>query len=128
MSLERASGGTSFLDVLDRVLDKGIVIDAWWRISLEIDHITIVERAIIGGHVDARPAPGKSLLFDKFGSAASSHSARRKDDDEASGPSGSDSRGKGLGPNAEPPRQGPMRVHRPRAQEQPTEGIKDLLH
>jgi len=128
MSLEHASGGTSLLDVLDRVLDNGIVIDAWWRISLEIDHITIVERAIIAGHVDAGPAPGTSLLFDKFGSAASSHSALRKDDDDASGPSGSDSQANGLGPTAAPPCQGPMRVHRPRAQEQPTEGIQDLLH
>jgi hypothetical protein len=27
MPVERASGGTSLIDVLDRVLDKGIVID-----------------------------------------------------------------------------------------------------
>jgi hypothetical protein len=34
MAVERAPGGTSLIDVLDRVLDKGIVIDAWVRISL----------------------------------------------------------------------------------------------
>jgi len=34
MAVERASGGTSLIDVLDRVLDKGIVIDAWVRVSL----------------------------------------------------------------------------------------------
>jgi hypothetical protein len=28
MAIERAPGGTSFIDVLDRVLDKGIEIDA----------------------------------------------------------------------------------------------------
>ena len=28
MPVERAAGGTSLIDVLDRVLDKGIVIDA----------------------------------------------------------------------------------------------------
>lgn len=33
MPVERASGGTSLIDVLDRVLDKGIVIDAWVRVS-----------------------------------------------------------------------------------------------
>jgi Gas vesicle protein len=33
--------GTSLIDVLDRVLDKGIVIDAWVRLSLVgIDLIT----------------------------------------------------------------------------------------
>jgi len=33
--------GTSLIDVLDRVLDKGIVIDAWVRVSLVgIDLIT----------------------------------------------------------------------------------------
>ena len=41
MAVERASGGTSLIDVLDRVLDKGIVIDAWVRVSLVgIDLIT----------------------------------------------------------------------------------------
>lgn len=29
----RAPGSTSFLDVLDRVLDKGLVIDYWSRVS-----------------------------------------------------------------------------------------------
>ena len=33
MAVERASGRTSLIDVLDRVLDKGIVIDAWVRVS-----------------------------------------------------------------------------------------------
>src|SRR5437763_341176 len=34
MPVERAPGGTSLIDVLDRILDKGIIIDAWVRISL----------------------------------------------------------------------------------------------
>ena len=33
MVLERA-GTASFIDVLDRVLDKGIVIDSWMRVAL----------------------------------------------------------------------------------------------
>jgi hypothetical protein len=37
MAVERTTGGTSLIDVLDRVLDKGIVIDAWVRVSLVID-------------------------------------------------------------------------------------------
>src|SRR6202035_12095 len=46
--VERAPGGTSLIDVLDRVLDKGIVIDAWVRVSLVgIDLITVEARVIV---------------------------------------------------------------------------------
>ena len=48
MVLERQPGGTRLLDVLDRVLDKGIVIDAWVRISLVgIDLITVEARVVV---------------------------------------------------------------------------------
>ena len=48
MPLERAAGGTSLIDVLDRVLDKGIVIDAWVRVSLVgIDLITVEARVVV---------------------------------------------------------------------------------
>ena len=48
MAVERTPGGTSLVDVLDRVLDKGIVIDAWVRISLVgIDLITIEARVVV---------------------------------------------------------------------------------
>lgn len=48
MPVERASGGSSLIDVLDRILDKGIVIDAWVRISLVgIDLITIEARVVV---------------------------------------------------------------------------------
>ena len=48
MAVERHSGGTSLIDVLDRILDKGIVIDAWVRISLVgIDLITVEARVVV---------------------------------------------------------------------------------
>ncbi len=48
MAVERRPGGTSLIDVLDRVLDKGIVIDAWVRISLVgIDLITVEARVVV---------------------------------------------------------------------------------
>jgi gas vesicle structural protein len=48
MAVERVSGGSSLIDVLDRVLDKGIVIDAWARISLVgIDLITAEARIVV---------------------------------------------------------------------------------
>jgi gas vesicle structural protein len=48
MPVERAPGGTSLIDVLDRVLDKGIIIDAWVRISLVgIDLVTVEARVVV---------------------------------------------------------------------------------
>jgi hypothetical protein len=48
MPVERAPGGTSLIDVLDRVLDKGIIIDAWVRVSLVgIDLVTVEARVVV---------------------------------------------------------------------------------
>ena len=48
MPVERAAGGTSLIDVLDRILDKGIIIDAWLRVSLVgIDLITVEARVVV---------------------------------------------------------------------------------
>jgi hypothetical protein len=46
MAIERA-GGTSLVDVLDRVLDKGIVIDATVRVSLVGFEIITVEARVV---------------------------------------------------------------------------------
>ena len=48
MSVERNSAASSLIDVFDRVLDKGIVIDAWARDSLAgIDLITVEARVVV---------------------------------------------------------------------------------
>src|SRR5512135_3455040 len=48
MAVERATSGSSLIDVLDRVLDKGIVIDAWVRVSLVgIDLLTVEARVVV---------------------------------------------------------------------------------
>src|SRR5215468_492871 len=48
MAVGRAAGGSSLIDVLDRVLDKGIVIDAWLRVSLVgIDLVTVEARIVV---------------------------------------------------------------------------------
>jgi hypothetical protein len=47
MGVERA-GNSSLVEVLDRVLDKGIVIDAWVRVSLVgIDLVTVEARVVV---------------------------------------------------------------------------------
>ena len=66
MPLDRPANSTSVIDVLDHVLDKGIVIDAWARVSLVgIDLITVEARIVVSsietylnyGHTLAELAP-----------------------------------------------------------------------
>ena len=49
VGIERTSAGeSSFLDVLDRVLDKGIVIDGWMRVAvMGIDLVTVEGRVVV---------------------------------------------------------------------------------
>src|SRR3569832_2882385 len=48
MAVERTPSGSSLIDVLDQVLDKGIVIDAWVRVSLVgIDLVTDEARVVV---------------------------------------------------------------------------------
>jgi predicted nuclease with RNAse H fold len=48
MAVERSPSGSSLIDVLDRVLDKGNVIDAWVRVSLVgIDLVTVEARIVV---------------------------------------------------------------------------------
>jgi len=65
--VERESSQVNLLDVLDRVLDKGVVIDAWVRVSVAgIDLVTVEARVVVASietylhHsaalADARPA------------------------------------------------------------------------
>src|SRR6267378_1627705 len=48
MALDRSPSSSSVIDVLDHVLDKGIVIDAWVRVSLVgIDLLTVEARVVV---------------------------------------------------------------------------------
>jgi hypothetical protein len=48
VSADQPSVGASVIDVLDHVLDKGIVIDAWMRVSLVgIDLLTVEARVLV---------------------------------------------------------------------------------
>lgn len=48
MAVERAPAGSSLIDILDRVLDKGIVIDAYVRVSLVgIDLVSVEARIVV---------------------------------------------------------------------------------
>jgi gas vesicle structural protein len=75
MGIDRESRPTSLIDVLDRVLDKGIVIDAWVRLSLVGIQLLNVETRVFvasietyliyGGMLSQAPlvsAPGGSAI------------------------------------------------------------------
>jgi gas vesicle structural protein len=52
MAIERAQGGSSLVEVIDRILDKGIVIDAWVRVSLVGIELVTVEARVVIASVD----------------------------------------------------------------------------
>lgn len=46
--VEKAVGSSSLVEVIDRILDKGIVVDAWVRISLVgIEILALEARAVV---------------------------------------------------------------------------------
>lgn len=48
MAVEKTMGSSSLVEVVDRILDKGIVIDAWVRVSLVgIELLAIEARVVI---------------------------------------------------------------------------------
>jgi len=50
MAVEKVIASTSLAEVIDRILDKGIVIDAWVRVSLVgIELLAIEARVVVAG-------------------------------------------------------------------------------
>ncbi len=50
MAVEKSMASSSLVEVVDRILDKGIVIDAWVRISLVgIELLAIEARVTVAG-------------------------------------------------------------------------------
>lgn len=48
MAVEKAMASSSLVEVIDRILDKGVVVDAWVRISLVgIELLAIEARVVI---------------------------------------------------------------------------------
>jgi len=52
MAVEKAIGSTSLAEVVDRILDKGIVIDAWVRVSLVGIELLAIEARVVVASVD----------------------------------------------------------------------------
>ncbi|NER32429.1 MAG: gas vesicle structural protein GvpA [Symploca sp. SIO1C4] len=50
MAVEKAVASSSLAEVVDRVLDKGIVVDAWVRVSLVgIELLAVEARVVVAG-------------------------------------------------------------------------------
>ena len=52
MAVEKASGSTSLAEVIDRILDKGIVVDAWVRLSVVGIEILSLEARVVVASVE----------------------------------------------------------------------------
>ena len=52
MAVEKNIGSSSLVEVIDRILDKGIVIDAWVRISLVGIELLAVEARVVVASVE----------------------------------------------------------------------------
>lgn len=67
MSVQKSTDSSSLAEVIDRILDKGIVIDAFVRVSLVGIEIITVEARVVIASVDTwlRYAEAVGLLRDK---------------------------------------------------------------
>ena len=52
MAVEKTIASTSLAEVGDRILDKGIVIDAWARVSLVGIELLAIEARVVVASVD----------------------------------------------------------------------------
>ncbi len=52
MAVEKVNSSSSLAEVIDRILDKGIVIDAWVRVSLVGIELLAVEARVVIASVD----------------------------------------------------------------------------
>ena len=52
MAVEKTIGSSSLVEVIDRILDKGVVIDAWVRISLVGIELLAIETRVVVASVE----------------------------------------------------------------------------
>ncbi len=52
MAVEKAIASSSLVEVIDRILDKGVVVDAWVRVSLVGIEIRAIEARVVVASVE----------------------------------------------------------------------------
>jgi len=52
MPVEKAIASSSLVEVIDRILDKGVVVDAWVRVSLVGIELLAIEARVVVASVE----------------------------------------------------------------------------
>jgi gas vesicle structural protein len=52
MAVEKTIGSSSLVEVIDRILDKGVVVDAWVRVSLVGIELLAIEARVVVASVE----------------------------------------------------------------------------
>jgi hypothetical protein len=52
VAVEKAIASSSLVEVVDRILDKGVVIDAWVRVSLVGIELLAIEARVVAASVE----------------------------------------------------------------------------
>jgi hypothetical protein len=52
MAVEKVNASSSLAEVIDRILDKGIIVDAWARLSLVGIELLAIEARVVVAAVD----------------------------------------------------------------------------
>lgn len=52
MAVEKTIGSSSLVEVIDRILDKGVVVDAWVRLSLVGIELLAIEARVVVSSVE----------------------------------------------------------------------------
>lgn len=52
MAVEKAIASSSLVEVVDRILDKGVVVDAWVRLSLVGIELLAIEARVVVASVE----------------------------------------------------------------------------
>ena len=69
MAVQTTNGASTLVEVVDRILDKGVVIDAWVRVSLVGIELLAIEARVVIASVDTwlKYAEAVGLLKDAEG-------------------------------------------------------------
>ncbi len=52
MAVEKSIGSSSLVEVIDRILDKGVVVDAWVRVSLVGIELLAIEARVLVASIE----------------------------------------------------------------------------
>lgn len=52
MAVEKAIASASLVEVIDRILDKGVVVDVWVRVSLVGIEILAIEARVVAASIE----------------------------------------------------------------------------